>query len=342
MSHSLTITISTTTHAPHPKSPPHILTNDNNTITTLSPIHPTPRAADAILTFLHNGSPARLKDFLDLHRVYSISISRFSTFSSPPHQNLCIERSGPHVTCYTTPPSSPSSAAHLLLNFSISSTGHWKPVGGFRFGKLPRAGDGGRRAFWDEIGAEFAVGVMEGRMWERGEGVEFEVEVVRFKDLPASAAIGHPHIVADFNEEIDKENLRAADGIATFLYRFKRSVLDDFLDMSIPTVEVIRREKSSLRYDMVVARNERECGFIRNGEFIDTQLSFGVKEDGSWTPLSGWSSGIYPQGPNKKVHLDEFGKSFAAQIMYNSAWDESTDKEIEVTTDRTSPEDYDH
>ncbi|KAL8799566.1 MAG: hypothetical protein Q9182_005805 [Xanthomendoza sp. 2 TL-2023] len=148
--------------------------------------------------------------------------------------------------------------------------------------------------------------------------------MVQFLDvydkLPASAPVGHPHIVADFDEETNKDNLRLADGIATFLYRFKPSVLDDFLNMSIPSVEVIRHEESGSTYDM--------CGFMRNAEFVDLQLSFGIKEDGSWVPLSGFCEPFYPTGPGKAEMLHEFGKDFAALIMYHELWDESTAKKI--------------
>ncbi|KAL8801489.1 MAG: hypothetical protein Q9223_007443 [Gallowayella weberi] len=160
--------------------------------------------------------------------------------------------------------------------------------------------------------------------------------MVRFIDvydkLPASAPVGHPHIVEDFDEETNKDNLRAADGIATFLYHFNPSVLDDFLNMSIPSVEVIRHEKSSSRYDLIIARTERAvmCGFMRNAEFVDMQLSFGIKEDGSWVPLSGFCEPFYPTGPGKGTTLDEFGTDFAAQIVYHKLWNESTAKEIET------------
>ncbi|KAI4274559.1 MAG: hypothetical protein LQ337_003856 [Flavoplaca oasis] len=187
--------------------------------------------------------------------------------------------------------------------------------------------------------------------------------MVRFIDvyerLPASAPVGHPHIVEDFNEETDKDNLRGADGICTMLYRYNPSVLRDFLDLEIPVIEVVRHEKTSNRYDMIIARHERvvtvipylippymktvanmtmsKCGFMRDAEFVDLRVDFGIKEEGLWVPLSGHSDLFYPTGPNRAEILDGFGEQLAAQIMYHKLWDESTAKEIKVDIERERP-----
>ncbi|KAL9039685.1 MAG: hypothetical protein Q9180_002381 [Flavoplaca navasiana] len=157
--------------------------------------------------------------------------------------------------------------------------------------------------------------------------------------LPASAPIGHPHIVADFNEETNKDNLRGADGICTMLYKYNPSVLRDFLDLRIPSIEIVRREEESYRYDMIIARHERvvTCGFMRNAEFVDLRVDFGITEEGLWVPLSGHTDFIHPTGPNRGEILDGLGGQLAAQIMYHKLWDESTAKEIKVDVEREGP-----
>ncbi|KAL8894201.1 MAG: hypothetical protein Q9192_004529 [Flavoplaca navasiana] len=137
-----------------------------------------------------------------------------------------------------------------------------------------------------------------------------------YEGLPASTPVGHPHIVADFNEETDKDNLRGADGICTMLYKYNPSVLRDFLDLQIPVIEIVRHEKESYRYDLIIARHERvvtviphlisqymktfadmttsKCGFIRDGEFVDLRVDFGITEQGLWVPLSGHTDFMAP------------------------------------------------
>ena len=180
-----------------------------------------------------------------------------------------------------------------------------------------------------------------------------------YEGLPASAPVGHPHIVEDFNEETNKDNLRAADGICTMLYKYNPSVLRDFLDLRIPSIEIVRREEDAYRYDMIIARHERvvtvmpylippymktvadmtisKCGFIRNAEFVDLRVDFGITGEGLWVPLSGHTDFIHPTGSNRGEILDGFGGQFAAQIMYHKLWDESTAREIKVDVERERP-----
>lgn len=68
------------------------------------------------------------------------------------------------------------------------------------------------------------------------------------------------------------------------------------------------------------------------------QLEFGITEEGLWVPLWGFAANIYPEGPNKKRVLDDFGGQFAAQIMYRRMWDGTTAKEIKVDIERERPE----
>jgi len=77
-----------------------------------------------------------------------------------------------------------------------------------------------------------------------------------YSKLPATAPTGHPHIITGpFHEETDKANLRAADGVATFLYRWDSSILDKFLDPATPRLEIVRREKDRIMEDMVIAKH---------------------------------------------------------------------------------------
>ncbi|KAL8870909.1 MAG: hypothetical protein Q9174_003151 [Haloplaca sp. 1 TL-2023] len=177
--------------------------------------------------------------------------------------------------------------------------------------------------------------------------------MVRFIDvyerLPSSAPVGHPHIVDRSNEETDKDNLRVADGICTMLYKYNPSVLRDFLNLQIPVIEILRREQEgSSRYNLLIARHERvvtllilviQCGFMRDGEFVDVLVDFGITHEGLWVPLTGHTDMIHPTGPNKAEILDDFGTQFASQIVYWELWEESTAKEIKVSIERNRPDD---
>lgn len=82
---------------------------------------------------------------------------------------------------------------------------------------------------------------------------------LRFSDaypsLPATAPTGHPHIISgSFHEETDKTNLRAADGIATFLYNWDPSILDEILNPVTSRIEIVRKQKSRVMEDMVIAK----------------------------------------------------------------------------------------
>ncbi len=78
--------------------------------------------------------------------------------------------------------------------------------------------------------------------------------------LPASAPIGHPHIVsAGFHEDTDTTNLRAADAVATILYKRKPEALQRFLNLEYEIFNfscnaVNERGLSSL----VISRSGRE------------------------------------------------------------------------------------
>lgn len=82
---------------------------------------------------------------------------------------------------------------------------------------------------------------------------------LRFSDayprLPATAPTGHPHIISgSFHEETDKTNLRAAGGIATFLYNWDPSNLDEILNPETPRIEIVRKQKSGVMEDKVIAK----------------------------------------------------------------------------------------
>lgn len=85
---------------------------------------------------------------------------------------------------------------------------------------------------------------------------------LRFSDayprLPARAPTGHPHIITgSFHEETDKDDLRAADGVATFLYNWDPSILDEFLNPATSHLEIVRKEKRQIMEDLVIAKHER-------------------------------------------------------------------------------------
>ena len=77
--------------------------------------------------------------------------------------------------------------------------------------------------------------------------------------LPANAPIGFPHIIdaKRFGPDTDKRNLHTADGIATLLFLWRPEVLDDFLDMTVPIFEFVRREHNSFMLDTIIARDHR-------------------------------------------------------------------------------------
>lgn len=75
-----------------------------------------------------------------------------------------------------------------------------------------------------------------------------------YHKLPASAPTGHPHILSKgFDEDTDQTNLRAADGVATFLYYWSPAILAEFLDPKISNLEIVRKEKSFFQ-DLFIAK----------------------------------------------------------------------------------------
>lgn len=78
-----------------------------------------------------------------------------------------------------------------------------------------------------------------------------------YPGLPASAPVGHPHIIGWDNEDTDKGSLTAADGIATLLFNWKPEALDAFLDFRHkPKYEWYRQTKpGSHIMDVLIARS---------------------------------------------------------------------------------------
>ena len=68
---------------------------------------------------------------------------------------------------------------------------------------------------------------------------------------------GYPHIISSgFSERTDIINLRAADGVATLLYRGDHDALIDFLDLRHNSFEFIRQEKGNAYPYLMITR----CG----------------------------------------------------------------------------------
>ena len=88
---------------------------------------------------------------------------------------------------------------------------------------------------------------------------ELELRPLQFSNecpsLPTNQAIGCPHVVntSGFDEETDMHNLRFANGIATFLWKWDREQFNKFFDMSEERFEV-HYEAQSLIKDMLLTR----------------------------------------------------------------------------------------
>ena len=100
---------------------------------------------------------------------------------------------------------------------------------------------------------------MEGSRQDTGDQEPQQIPL-RYLDsypgLPASAPVGHPHIIGWDGEDTDKKHLTAADGIATLLFNWKPEALDAFLDVRHKSrYEWYRRAKPNTGVvDLLVAR----------------------------------------------------------------------------------------
>lgn len=142
-----------------------------------------------------------------------------------------------------------------------------------------------------------------------------------YPGLPASAPVGHPHIIGWDNEDTDKGRLTAADGIATLLFNWKPEALDAFLDFRHkPKYEWYRQTKpGSHIMDVLIARsgNVAVCGFRKDGEWTDyAPFYYTMEESGAWTPL------------DRRSEL--FGISFASALMYHQLWVEGEGVKVDV------------
>ena len=90
-----------------------------------------------------------------------------------------------------------------------------------------------------------------------------------YPGLPASAPIGHPHIISGgFHGETDITNLRAADAVATILYKRKPEALQSFLDLEYERFDFScgAENERGLSY-LVISRSGREVT-VRNHEAL--------------------------------------------------------------------------
>jgi hypothetical protein len=74
--------------------------------------------------------------------------------------------------------------------------------------------------------------------------------------LPADRPAGYPHIlnIDRFNEGTDSEDLRCADGVATFLWKWDPRHCEAFFDMSRPRYEMARPYRKDGFLVMTIAR----------------------------------------------------------------------------------------
>ena len=80
-----------------------------------------------------------------------------------------------------------------------------------------------------------------------------------FLAFPIGAPIGNPHIISsEFEAATDTTDLRAADGVATLLYRWDLDALCDFLDLEYDYFEFTRLEKDNTTQSLIIIRRGRE------------------------------------------------------------------------------------
>lgn len=154
-----------------------------------------------------------------------------------------------------------------------------------------------------------------------------------YPQLPATSPPGHQHIISgSFDEDTDKTNLRAADGVATFLYKWKPEILTKFLDPATSKLEIVLRRHSDVFQDLVIAKHGSSvmCEFLRDGE-MRTQLLFEICADGKWKPISGSVEGLVARGSMKEEHMDKFGSDFAKAILYHNMWGFGDGEEVKVS-----------
>ena len=80
-----------------------------------------------------------------------------------------------------------------------------------------------------------------------------------YPSLPANRPAGYPRIIdlRGFDEEVDKSDLRCADGVATLLWKWKPDEFQKFFDLSNSSYELSRVAPGDMIQDMIMARKER-------------------------------------------------------------------------------------
>ncbi|OBZ75639.1 hypothetical protein A0H81_04822 [Grifola frondosa] len=159
-------------------------------------------------------------------------------------------------------------------------------------------------------------------------------------ELPASRPVGFPHIinVQGFDEETDKKDLRAADGIATLLYNWKPEALRALLDLNRPRFEF--KHKGSYYLTMIIARHGMvvSFGFYDSDVECRTQMIYRISVTGEWIPLSGMFEGLNADGRTRPKIVESFGTEFAKDILYNRKWEEREGIKIEAWWTKMSDE----
>lgn len=71
----------------------------------------------------------------------------------------------------------------------------------------------------------------------------FDLKYADNELLPKDKPVGYPHVIQDLHDETDPTDLCLADGVATILYNLNVEILEVFLDVNGPSVELYCNRK---------------------------------------------------------------------------------------------------
>lgn len=185
-----------------------------------------------------------------------------------------------------------------------------------------------------------------------------------YNALPTYRAPGYPHIIKN-NHVTEEEgsgyyNLRAADGVATLLYKYNPAALEDFLNLNKKEFFFWRKEPSNtLLHHTIVTRHgltvtvcqvpihtmlaswrsnyPSQAGRVRQeaplgqGGRWDYMLQYKIKPDGLWKPHAllqmlgqGWTRDF--------EDIENMGNVFAYKIIFDKRWRYSEGVEMGYST----------
>ncbi|KAF2101177.1 hypothetical protein NA57DRAFT_72620 [Rhizodiscina lignyota] len=143
----------------------------------------------------------------------------------------------------------------------------------------------------------------------------------------------------DFNEDVDTKPLTAAHGIATCLYNLHPNALRAFLDTDkYNSVEWGNKFQYSKKAQdkgalLIIARNDRVVTFgtyLNMDDGWECQASFGIKEDGSWKPISGY---IWGDAITNPTTIRGAGRNMTVDVFHQKRWKKSTYGTAKITLD---------